>query len=67
MAQTPEENARTMLQAPVTSAAAAAPVAGKHEGHWYLHHIALPSGLGDFTYEAPGVHRGGTVPARRTG
>ena len=24
---------------------------GKHEGHWHLHHIALP---GDFTpYEAP--------------
>jgi hypothetical protein len=54
MAQTPEEKARAILQARVTAAAAAASVAGKHEGHWHLHHIALPGGPGDFTpYEAP--------------
>lgn len=43
-----------MLQVPVTAAAAAASVAGKHEGHWHLHHVALASGPGDFTpYQAP--------------
>ena len=38
---------------PGLAAAEAAPGAGKHEGHWQLHHIALTSGPGDFTpYEA---------------
>jgi len=54
MAQTPGEKARAMLHAQVAAAAAAAPVAGKHEGDWHLHLIALASGPGDFTpYEAP--------------
>jgi hypothetical protein len=51
--QTPEEKARARLHAKVTAAAAAATAAGKHEGHWHLHRIALPVGPGDFTpYEA---------------
>jgi hypothetical protein len=54
MAQTPEEKARAMLQPQVTAAAAAASAAGKHEGHWRLHHIALPGGPGGFTpYKTP--------------
>jgi hypothetical protein len=52
--QTPEQEARKRLRAQVTGAAAAAPARGLHEGHWQLHHIALPSGPGDFTpYPAP--------------
>jgi len=51
--QTPEDEARARLQTHATAAAVAAPMAGKHEGHWHLHHIALPSGPGDFTpYQA---------------
>jgi len=51
--QTPQQ-ARARLHAQVTAAAAAATAAGKHEGHWHLHYIALPGGPGDFTpYEAP--------------
>ena len=52
--QTPEDEARARLQARITAAAAAATTAGKHEGHWHLHHITLPVGPGDFTpYQAP--------------
>ena len=52
--QTPEERARARLQAQVTAAAEVSPGAGKHEGHWHLHHLALTSGPGDFTpYQAP--------------
>jgi hypothetical protein len=48
--QTPEEKARARLQAQVSGAAAAAPGRGVHEGHWSLHHIALPTDMpGDFT------------------
>jgi hypothetical protein len=51
--QTPQK-ARTWLYAQVTAAAAAATAAGKHEGHWHLHYLALPAGPGDFTpYQAP--------------
>ena len=54
MAQAPEEKARARLQAQVSAAASAAPVAGKHEGHWHPHHSALTVGPGDFTpYDAP--------------
>jgi hypothetical protein len=50
--QTPQQ-ARARLHAQVTAAAAAATVAGKHERHWHLHHIALAAGPGDFTlYQA---------------
>ena len=53
--QTPEEEARARLHAQVAGAAAAAPAMGMHEGHWSLHHIALPAGMpSDFTpYPAP--------------
>jgi hypothetical protein len=48
--QTPEEEARARLRAQVAGAAAAAPATGVHEGHWSLHHIALPADMpGDFT------------------
>ena len=48
--QTPEQEARARLQAQVAGAAAAAPATGVHEGHWSLHHIALPADMpGDFT------------------
>jgi hypothetical protein len=48
--QTPEQEARARLQAQVAGAAAAAPAMGVHEGHWSLHHIALPADMpGDFT------------------
>lgn len=47
MTQTPEEEARARLLAQVLGAAAEA--AGKHEGDWRLHHIALSAGPGDFT------------------
>jgi hypothetical protein len=47
--ETPEEKARAQLLAQVLGAAAAAPGAGEHPGHWSLHHIALPAGPGDFT------------------
>jgi hypothetical protein len=51
--QTPEDKARDRLQAQILAAAAAADSAGKHEGHWQLHHVACASGPGDFTpYEA---------------
>ena len=54
MAQTPEEKARARLLAQVLGAAAAAEAAGKHEGDWRLHHVALPAGPGDFTpYPVP--------------
>jgi hypothetical protein len=55
MAQTPEEKARARLLAQVLGAAAAAEARGQHEGHWTLHHIALPRGMrGDFApYPAP--------------
>jgi hypothetical protein len=54
MAQTPEEKARARLLAQVLGAAAAAEARGQHEGHWQLHHIALPRRPGDFTpYPAP--------------
>jgi hypothetical protein len=54
MAQPPQDKARPRLQAQVTAAAAAAPIAGKHQGHWHLHHIALPVGPDDSTpYQAP--------------
>jgi hypothetical protein len=54
MAQTPQEQARARLLAQVLGAAAAAEAAGKHEGDWRLHHIALPEGPGDFTpYPVP--------------
>ena len=46
--QTPEERARATLQAQIAGAAAASPAMGVHEGHWQLHHIALPRGPGDF-------------------
>jgi hypothetical protein len=50
MAQTPEEKARARLRAQVSRAAAVAEVSGQHEGHWSLHHIALPREMpGDFT------------------
>lgn len=50
MAQTPEEKARARLLAQVLGAAAAAEASGQHEGHWSLHHIALPRKMpGDFT------------------
>jgi hypothetical protein len=49
MAQTPEEKARARLLAQVLGSAAAAEAAGKHEGDWRLHHVALPAGRGDFT------------------
>jgi hypothetical protein len=48
--QTPEEEARARLRDQVAGAAAAAPAIGMHEGHWSLHHIALPAHMpGDFT------------------
>ena len=48
--QTPEQEARARLQAQVAGAAAAAPAMGVHEGHWSLHHIALPADMpSDFT------------------
>ena len=48
--QTSEQEARARLQAQVAGAAAAAPAMGVHEGHWSLHHIALPADMpGDFT------------------
>jgi hypothetical protein len=48
--QTSEEQARARLQAQIAGAAAAAPSAGLHEGHWQLHHIALPADMpGDLT------------------
>jgi hypothetical protein len=48
--QTPEERARAQLQAQIAGAAAAAAGMGVHEGHWQLHHIALPAEMpGDFT------------------
>jgi hypothetical protein len=54
MAQTPQEKARARLLAQVLGAAAAAEAAGKHEGDWRLHHVALPAGPGDFTpYPVP--------------
>jgi hypothetical protein len=54
MTQTLEEKARARLVAQVLGAAAAAEARGQHEGHWQLHHIALPRGPGDFTpYPAP--------------
>jgi hypothetical protein len=54
MAQTPEMKARARLLAQVLGAAAAAEAAGKHEGDWRLHHVALPVGPGDFTpYPVP--------------
>jgi hypothetical protein len=47
--QTSEQEARARLQAQVAGAAAAAPAMGVHEGHWSLHHIALPADMpGDF-------------------
>ena len=50
MAQTPEEKARARLLTQVLGAAAAAEASGQHEGHWGLHHIALPGKMsGDFT------------------
>jgi hypothetical protein len=50
MAQTPDEKARARLLAQVLGAAAAAEATGQHEGHWSLHHIALPRGMpGDLT------------------
>ena len=50
MAQTPEEKARARLLAQVNGAAAVAEASGQHEGHWSLHHIALPRKMhGDFT------------------
>ena len=49
MAQTSEEKARARLLAQVSGAAAAAEVSGQHQGHWSLHHIALPREMpGDF-------------------
>ena len=48
MVQTPQEKARARLLAQVRGAAAEA--SGQHEGHWSLHHIALPREMpGDFT------------------
>jgi hypothetical protein len=48
--RTPEEKARARLQVQVSGAAAAAPAMGLHEGHWTLHHIALPTNMpGDFS------------------
>jgi len=53
MTQTPEEKARAWLLAEVLGAAAAE-AHGQHEGHWQLHHIALPRRPGAFTpYPAP--------------
>ena len=54
MAQTPQEKAWARLLAQVLGASAAAEAAGKHEGDWRLHHIALPAGPGDLTpYPVP--------------
>jgi hypothetical protein len=54
MTRTPEDKARARLLARVLGASAAAEARGQHEGHWQLHHIALPRGPGDFTsYLAP--------------
>ena len=48
--QAPEQEARARLRAQVAGAAAVAPAMGVHEGHWSLHHIALPADMpGDFT------------------
>jgi hypothetical protein len=61
--QTPEYEARARLLGQVTAAVAAAPGAGKHPGHWHLHHIALPDGPGDFTpYQAPEYAEDGLWP-----
>jgi hypothetical protein len=52
--QTPEDRARARLREQLAAAAAAAPEAGQHPGHWGLHHIVLPEGRpGDFTPVRP--------------